>query len=109
LAVASADDLVKAGLTRKKATEFISMAKLMVKGNIAGIEGVDEQVAELLVVGAKIDSKEKLAQTSPQELVNLLDQAIKSGAVKVPKSYRLTVEDSTRWVESAKTLTRASS
>jgi hypothetical protein len=66
LAVASADDLVKAGLTRKKATEFISMAKLMVKGNIAGIEGVDEQVAELLVVGPKSIQKRSLPKQAPK-------------------------------------------
>lgn len=81
------------------------MAKLMVKSNIAGVEGVDEQVAELLVVGAKIDTKEKLAQSNPEELVNTLNEAIKTGTVKTPKSLRLTIEDSTRWVNSAKTLT----
>jgi hypothetical protein len=62
LAIASPEQLVKANVTQKKAAEFISMAKLMVKSNIAGVEGVDEQVAELLFA-SKIDSKEKLART----------------------------------------------
>jgi predicted flap endonuclease-1-like 5' DNA nuclease len=104
LAVASPQELTKLKISSKKATEFISMAKLMVKSDIAGVEGVDEQVAELLVVGAKIDSKEKLAQTSPEELATVLNDVIKSGKVKVPKSYHLTVDDSTKWVESAKSL-----
>ncbi len=103
LAVASSDDVVKADVPRKKAAEFISMAKLMAKSNIAGVDGVDEQVAELLVA-SNIDSKEKLAQTSPEELVKILEATLKSGKVKVPKTYRLSLEDSTRWVESAKTI-----
>jgi hypothetical protein len=61
-------------------------------------------VAELLVVAAKIDSKEKLAEASPEELTNTLNEAIKAGKVKVPKSFHLTTADSTKWVDSAKTL-----
>jgi hypothetical protein len=101
LAVASTDDLVKADVSRKKAAEFISMAKLMVKSSIAGVDGVDEQVAELLVA-SKIDSKEQLAKTSPEELTKLLDETIKSGKAKVPKMYRFSVEDSKRVIDSAK-------
>ncbi|MCW4017147.1 MAG: DUF4332 domain-containing protein [Candidatus Bathyarchaeota archaeon] len=104
LALASPQVLSRVKIPSKKASEFISMAKLMVKSNIAGVEGVDEQVAELLVVGAKIDSKEKLAETSPQELTSKISEAIKTGTVKVPKSFRLNVEDTQKWVESAKTL-----
>jgi hypothetical protein len=104
LASASPEDVVKADVSRKKAAEFISMAKLMVKSSIAGVEGVDEQTAELLVVGAKIDSKEKLAQTTPEELAKVLDEVITSGKVKVSKTYRVSVEDSKRWIDSAKTM-----
>jgi hypothetical protein len=104
LAIAFPEDLVKLGLSSKKSSEFVSMAKLMVKSNIAGVEGVDEQVAELLVVAGKIDSKEKLAQANPEELAKILGEAIKLGKVKVPKSLRLTVEDSKRWIESAKSI-----
>jgi hypothetical protein len=104
LALASTDDVVKADVPRKKAAEFISMAKLMAKSNIAGVEGVDEQVAELLVTGGRIDSKEKLAQTTPEELVKVLDEAIKSGKVKVPKSFSVSVQDSKRWIDSAKAM-----
>ncbi len=104
LALASTDDVAKADVSRKKAAEFISMAKLMVKSNLAGVDGVDEQTAELLVTGGKIDSREKLAQATPEELVKVLDESIKAGAVRVPKSYRLTVEDSKRWIDSAKSL-----
>jgi hypothetical protein len=104
LALASPEDLVKLKIPSKKAKEFISMSKLMVKSNIAGVEGVDEQVAEILVVAGKIDSKEKLAQTSPEELTTILSDAIKTGKVKVPKSFRITVDDSKKWIDSAKTL-----
>lgn len=104
LALASPQELVKLKIPVKKANEFISMAKLMVKSNIAGVEGVDEQVAELLVVGAKIDSKDKLAEANPEELTNTLSNAIKTGKVKVPKSFHLTVDDSKKWVDSAKKL-----
>jgi hypothetical protein len=104
LALSSTDDVIKADLSRKKAAEFISMAKLMAKSNIAGVEGVDEQVAELLVTGGKIDSKEKLAETTPEELAKTLDEAIKSGKVKVPRTFSVSVQDSKRWIDSAKTL-----
>jgi len=103
LAVASKEDLAKAGVSAKKATEFISMAKLMVKSDVAGVDGVDEQVAELLDA-SKIDSKEKLSEMAPEELVNVLNETLKSGRAKVPKTYRLTLEDSTRLINSAKTI-----
>ena len=103
LAVASTDDVVKADVPRKKAAEFISMAKLMTKSDISGVEGVDEQVAELLVA-SKIDSKEKLAQTSPENLLQILDSTMQAGKVKVPKTYRVTLEDSTRMITSAKNI-----
>lgn len=101
LAAASKEDVAKADVSQKKAAEFISMAKLMVKSDIAGVEGVDEQVAELLVA-SNIDSKEKLAEMAPEQLVKVLNETLKSGAAKVPKSYRLTVEDSERIITSAK-------
>ncbi len=104
LALAQKADLTKLAIPSKKAEEFISMAKLMVKSDIAGVEGVDEQVAEMLVVGAKIDSKEKLSQADPEALTQALTEAIKAGTVKVPKTTRLTVEDTTRWVDSAKAI-----
>jgi len=105
LALASSKDLTKLEISEKRATEFISMAKLMVKGDLSGIEGVDEQAAELLVVAGKIDSKEKLARSSPEELYDKLRKAIESRAVRVPKGYQLTVEDVKRWVDSAKAIT----
>jgi hypothetical protein len=88
--VASIDDVAKADVPRKKASEFISMAKLMTKSDIAGVDGVDEQVAELLVA-SKIDSKEKLAQITPEELTKILCETIQSGKLKCLKltSYRL--------------------
>lgn len=103
LAVASADDVVKADVPRKRATEFISMARLMAKTDIAGVDGVDEQVAELLVA-SKIDSKEKLAQTTPEELTKILGETLQTGKAKVPKTLRLSIEDSKRYIDSAKNI-----
>lgn len=103
LAVARSEDVIKAGVPKKKAVEFISMAKLMTKSDIAGVEGVDEQVAELLVA-SKIDSKEKLAEMDPAELTTVLSEAVKLGKVKVPKNYSITVDDSKRWIDSAKSI-----
>ena len=103
LAVASTDDIVKAGVPRKKAAEFISMAKLMTKSDIAGVDGVDEQVAELLVASS-IDSKEKLAQSTPEELTKILGETLQSGKAKVPKTYQVSVDASKRYIDSAKTI-----
>ncbi len=104
LAQASPQDLTQLNIPRKKADEFISMAKMMVKGDIAGVEGVDEQTAELLVLAGKVDSKEKLADANPDELYQTLDEAIKAGKVKVPKNYSLTTENVRTWTASAKTI-----
>ncbi len=103
LAVASKEQLNQVGVPQKKAAEFISMAKLMAKSDLAGVDGVDEQVAELLVA-SKIDSKEKLAELEPEQVVAILKDTLQSGKVRVPKTYKLTLEDSTRWVTSAKTV-----
>jgi hypothetical protein len=103
LAVASIDDVVQANVPRKKASEFISMARLMTKSDIAGVDGVDEQIAELLVA-SKIDSKEKLAQTTPEELTKILGETLQTGKAKVPKTLRLTLEDSKRYIDSAKNI-----
>jgi hypothetical protein len=104
LALASAQDVAKVGISRERAAGFISMAKLMVKADISGVEGVDEQAAELLVTVAKIDSKEKLSQANPEELYNMLTEAIKARKVRVPRGYSLTKEDVERWVNSAKAI-----
>jgi hypothetical protein len=103
LAVASIDDVVKADVPRKRASEFVSMAKLMTKSDIAGVDGVDEQVAELLVA-SRIDSKEKLAQTTPEELTKILGETLQSGKAKVPKTYQISVDASKRYIDSAKTI-----
>jgi len=104
LALASSPDVTKANISDRKAAEFIGMAKLMVKGDLSGVEGVDEQSAELLVVAGKIDSKEKLAESNPEELYEKLRRAIETRAVRVPKGYKLTIEDVKRWTDSAKAI-----
>ncbi|MCW3996230.1 MAG: DUF4332 domain-containing protein [Candidatus Bathyarchaeota archaeon] len=105
LAVAPTQKIIDAGIPKAKAEEFVSMAKLMVKGEIAGVEGVDEQTAELLVVAAKIDSKEKLAQADPETLYKVLNEAIVSKRVKLPARYTLTIEDVKTMVNSAQAVT----
>jgi hypothetical protein len=104
LAVAPVDQLVKAGIAQKQATEYIGMAKLMVKSDLAGVAGVDEQVADLLVA-SKIDSKEKLAQLTPEELAKTLSETVKTGKVTVAKDYRLSLDETKRWIDSAKIIT----
>jgi ribosomal protein S13 len=108
LALASAADVAKVGVSVKKANEFIGMAKLITKSALAGVEGIDEQVAELLVVGAKIDSKEKLAETDPEVLLKSLNASVAEGKVKVPKKVSFQSEDINRWVSSAKAIVERS-
>lgn len=108
LSLASSANLVKVGISTRKADEFIGMAKLMTKSAIAGIEGIDEQVAELLVVGGQIDSKEKLAQSDPATLFKTLNAVVQSGKVKIPAKTRYTLDDVTNWVTSAKAIVERS-
>lgn len=105
LARASSEDLAKAGLSSKKASDFIRMARFMAKSELAGVESVDEQAAELLVLSGKIDSKEKLAESDPAELFARLKKSIEAGQVKVPKSFTLDKETVASWVRSAKVKT----
>ncbi|MFN4336031.1 MAG: DUF4332 domain-containing protein [Candidatus Nitrosocaldus sp.] len=102
LARASTKDLVAIGIDEKRASKFIGMARLMAMSEFAGLEGVDEQAAELLVIAGKIDSLEMLAESDPPELFNILSNAIKEGRVKVPREYRLSIDDVKGWVESAR-------
>ena len=103
LALASAEDIYeKINVSEEKAREFISMAKLMVKSSFAGLEGIDEESAELLVKGVKIDSLEKLAVSDATDLFNRLNEAVNKKIVRVPKTYKLTVDDVKRWISSAR-------
>lgn len=102
LARASTQDVTRAGVPAKRSAEFINMAKFMTKSELAGIEKVDEQTAELLVLSGKIDSKEKLAESDPSELYNKLRKSIESGEVKVPKTFALDKETVGKWVSSAR-------
>lgn len=102
LASADVKDLISVGISEKMAREFIGMAKLMLESEFAGIEGIDEQAAELLIRAGKVDSKEKLASSDPQELFNVINKGIKEGLVKVPRDYTLTLDDVKRWIESAR-------
>jgi len=102
LALADVKDLISVGISEKMAREFVGMARLMVESEFAGIEGIDAQAAELLVRAAKVDSKEKLAESDPQELFNTINKGIKEGLVKVPRDYTLTLDDVKRWIESAR-------
>jgi hypothetical protein len=105
LARASTQEVTKAGVSSKKSTEFINMAKFMTKSELAGVEKVDEQAAELLVLSGKIDSKEKLAESDPTELYNRLKRSIDAGEVKVPKTFSLDKITVSGWVASARTKT----
>jgi len=102
LALSSVADLKKINIPEKRAWKLIGMAKLMVKSELSGIDGVDEQAAELLTVAGEIDSKEKLAESDPGELFKRLRAAVEKGSVKVPKEYEFTIDDVKEWVESAK-------
>ncbi len=102
LARASARDLTTIGIDKKSASKFIGMARLMAMSEFAGLEGMDEQAAELLVIAGKVDSREMLAKSDPEELFKILDSAIKERRVRVPKGYRLSIEDVRRWIDSAR-------
>ncbi|MEM3124535.1 MAG: DUF4332 domain-containing protein [Candidatus Nitrosocaldus sp.] len=102
LARASARDLIAVGIDEASANKFIGMARLMAMSEFAGLEGIDEQSAELLVIAGKVDSREMLAKSNPEELFNTLSNAIKEKSVRVPKGYRLSIDDVRRWIDSAR-------
>ena len=102
LAVSSVDALKGINISENRAMKFTGMAKLMIKSDLAGIAGVDEEAAELLVRGAKIDSKRKLAEANPEELLTKLKDAVEKREVRIPQRYKFTIDDVKKWIESAK-------
>ena len=108
LAESSVKNLVaKAKIEEKKAREYLGMAKFIMKSSFAGIEGLDEEIAEVLIRGAKINSIDKLASANSENLYKKLKDAIEKKVVRIPKTYELTLDDVKRWVLSAKRHIRA--
>ncbi|MFB0562541.1 MAG: DUF4332 domain-containing protein [Candidatus Lokiarchaeia archaeon] len=97
-------------LSRSSITKVASAAKIKESkakiwkqmANILLIEEVDEEAAELIVVGGEVTSQKDLAGRKADELYSRMQDAVKTGKVKIPKGYRFTKKDVENWIKHAK-------
>lgn len=97
LAKASVSKVASAArINKKRAEQWIRMAKILL------LESLDEEAAELLVLGAGVKSPEDLARRNADNLYDQITSALKMGKVEIPKSYRFTKKDVEKWINAAK-------
>ncbi len=68
----------------------------------AWLDGVTEEDAEAIVLGAGIRELIDLANANPNEILTKVQEAVKRGDVRVPAGYEFTLEKVKRWISSAK-------
>jgi predicted flap endonuclease-1-like 5' DNA nuclease len=100
LSLADGAELARAlRINEQRARDFIGMANLVSRLAVLGLK---EQVVELLVKGAGIQSLEQLAEATPAELHKVCTDAIGAGRVKVPRQFSFSQADVAAWIQSAK-------
>ncbi len=78
-----------------RASLWISM------GRFAGLESISEEDAEAIVVATTIDSLSKLSRADPEEVLRVINNAVKDGHVEIPKDYEFTLDKVQRWIDEA--------
>ncbi len=86
-------------INEQRARDFIGMANLV---SCLAVLGLKEQVVELLVKGAGIQSPDQLASASAAELHQVCTDAIAAGRVKVPRQFSFSQTEVAAWIQSAK-------
>lgn len=96
LAKSSVDKISSvAKVNKNKATQWIRMANLLI------LDIIDEEAAELMVIGAGVTSLKDLAKRNADELYEEMQSALKMGKVDIPKGYRFTKKDVESWINAA--------
>lgn len=89
----SPEDITRiCGVTLEVARRWIAMSRF------CWIDGISEEDAEAIVVGAGIITLEALAEANPDDLLSTINQAVSNGEVRVPEGYRFTAEMVRRWI-----------
>ncbi|MEM3562094.1 MAG: DUF4332 domain-containing protein [Candidatus Freyarchaeota archaeon] len=97
LANSSVDKVASAAkVNKKEAEKWIRIANLLL------LDILDEEAAEIMVVGAGVTSLKDLAERKPDELYEQMQAALKMGKVAIPKGYSFTKQDVEKWVNAAK-------
>ncbi len=97
LANSSADKVAStAKVNKKEAEKWIRIANLLL------LDVIDEEAAEIMVVGAGVTSLRDLAERKPEELYEQMQAALKMGKVAIPKGYSFTKQDVEKWINAAK-------
>jgi hypothetical protein len=103
--VGTVSKLSRASITKVASTAKVKEAKAKIwkqMANILLIEEIDEEAAELLVVGAGVTSPKDLASRKADELYSQMQNALKAGKVEIPKGYKFTKTDVGQWIKHAK-------
>ncbi len=85
-----------AKVNKKEAEKWIRIANLLL------LNEIDEEAAEIMVIGAGVTSLKDLAERKPDQLYEEMQAALKMGKVAVPKGYSFTKQDVEKWVNAAK-------
>nr|MDO8082968.1 DUF4332 domain-containing protein [Candidatus Freyarchaeota archaeon] len=97
LAKASVDKVASvAQVNPQKAQKWIQMADILC------LEEVDQNAAELLVMGVGVTSKKDLANRNSDRLYEQMQSALRMGKVPVPKGWSFTKSDVEKWINAAK-------
>ena len=103
--VGTVSKLSRASITKVASAAKIKEAKAKIwkrMANILLIEEVDEEAAELIVVGGNVASPKDLASRKADELYSQIQEAVKTGKVQIPKGYKFTKKDVENWIKHAK-------
>lgn len=68
----------------------------------AWLEGITEEDAEAIVLGANIKEIIDLINADPNELLQQVKSAVERGDVRVPAGYQFTLDKVKGWIESAR-------
>jgi predicted flap endonuclease-1-like 5' DNA nuclease len=97
LAKSSVDQIASVAKVNKNVAEkWIRIANLLL------LDVIDEEAAEIMVVGAGVTSPRDLAERKPEELYEQMQAALKVGKVAIPKGYSFTKQDVEKWINAAK-------
>ncbi|MEM3586802.1 MAG: DUF4332 domain-containing protein [Candidatus Jordarchaeaceae archaeon] len=97
LAKASVDRVASiAQVSPQKAQKWIQMADILC------LDEVDQNAAELLVMGAGVTSRRDLANKNADILYEQMQSALRMGKVPLPKGWSFTKSDVEKWINAAK-------
>ena len=86
-------------MNERRTRDFVNMASMMSRLVVLGLA---DEIAELLIKGAKIHSVEALAEADPEKLHQICSRALADGEIRSPKKFSITKKEVKEWINAAK-------